>query len=96
MLNASQNYITIDLNCNKYIQDKVFVNNYKQDKSANSTFISPKNTFHYYNNNSEILYNLDAPRCRILRLAKETIYRFILDFLSLMRHNCTLIIKMDF
>lgn len=33
MLNASQNYITTELNCYKYIPDKVYVNNH----NANTT-----------------------------------------------------------
>ncbi len=51
MLNASQNYITTELNCNKYIQDKVYIN----DNISNTLPIANMDTFHYYCYNSEFI-----------------------------------------
>jgi len=50
MSTASQNYIIPEINSNKYINNNVYLYN---NTSARLDF-APKNTFHYYNNNSEI------------------------------------------
>lgn len=45
MLNASQNYIISDLNCNKYIQDKVCVNNHNINQGSIPPFTNPEKDF---------------------------------------------------
>lgn len=64
MSTASQNYIIPEINSNKYINNNVYV----YSDTSKKLNLTPLNKFHYYNNNSEILYNLDAPRCRKISL----------------------------